>query len=64
MAAVERLWHELEAFGFEVQIDLAHPEPRPDWQEWMEQEIEDADWVLVVASPEYLTASKGSGAPE
>ena len=34
---------------------------RPPWTIWQQEQVEDADFVLVMCSPEYANASDGSG---
>lgn len=53
VAAVRRLWSQLRAFGIDARIDLLHAETRRDWTHWLREEFEQADVLLVVASPLY-----------
>ena len=36
-----------------ARLDLPAAEQRQDWAQWMTQEVRDADYVLVIASPDY-----------
>lgn len=51
--AVRSLWLLLRASGVDAKLDLPAAEERQDWPEWMRLQIRDADFVLVIASPEY-----------
>jgi glycosyltransferase involved in cell wall biosynthesis len=53
-AAVRDLWVLLRSNGIDATLDWAGPEhERRDWAAWLTEQITDADFVLVVASPEY-----------
>ena len=38
-------------------------ETRQDWTLWMQHQLRDADFVLVVASPEYKRRAEGDAPP-
>ena len=50
---VRDLWIFLCAHGVDARIDRVAAEQRQDWTLWMEQQVAEADRVLVVASPAY-----------
>ena len=60
---VRELWVFLRAQGVDARLDLPAAEQRLDWAQWMVQEIRDADYVLVIASPDYKRAAEGDAAP-
>src|ERR1700754_394596 len=49
----------LESRGIAVELDHWHADPRPDWYAWILRTIETADFVLVVASPQYRAFGDG-----
>lgn len=51
--AVRKLWILLRRHGVDAQIDLVAAERRRDWTLWMQEQVEKADHVLVIASPAY-----------
>ena len=61
---VRDLWVFLRAKGMDARLDLPAAEQRLDWAQWMTQEVRDADWVLVIASPEYKRRAEGDAAPD
>lgn len=50
---VRDLWIFLRANGVNARIDRIAAEQRVDWSLWIEQEVAEADWILIVASPAY-----------
>lgn len=61
-AAVRRLRDLLRANGVDARTDLTAAEEPQDWPAWMEEQVGDADFVLVVASAEYKERSKDAPA--
>src|SRR3954451_16175586 len=49
--------------GVDCTIDQYDPHPREPWPRWMDRQIEDADFVLVVCSEIYLRRARGSESP-
>jgi hypothetical protein len=60
---VRAFWEFLRGCGIDAQLDLEAAARRQDWPEWMEQELTKADFVLVVASPQYKLRAGGQTAP-
>ncbi|MFC3897733.1 NACHT domain-containing protein [Lentzea rhizosphaerae] len=56
---VRELWCFLRSNGVDAQLDLGATEDRRDWTLWMEDEIRQADRVLVVASAAYRERAEG-----
>src|SRR5919197_2491825 len=50
--------------GFDVQIDRWNTAVRRDWPQWTTGEIKKADFVLAVASRNYLAAAEGRLPPD
>ena len=50
---VRDLWVFLCANGVDARIDRVAVEQRQDWALWMEQQVTEADRILIVASPAY-----------
>src|SRR5690349_10730307 len=50
---VRDLWIFLCANGVDARIDRVAVEQRQDWALWMEQQVAEADRILIVASPAY-----------
>jgi hypothetical protein len=50
---VREFWLFLREQRIDARIDLTAGEQRQDWPRWMEEQIAAADFVVVVASPEY-----------
>ncbi len=53
------LWVFLRANGIDAKFDMEAAGRRQDWALWMMQEIRVADFVIVVASPEYKRRAEG-----
>ena len=51
--AARDLWVLLRRCGLDAQLDRTAAERRQDWPLWMIQQVREAAFVLVVASPEY-----------
>ena len=65
-AQVERVrefWLFLRAHGVDARLDLPAAERRQDWAQWMQREIQDADRIVVVASPAYKRRDAGDAGP-
>jgi hypothetical protein len=60
---VRNFWWFLREKGIDARMDLPAAEHRQDWAEWMTREVRDADWILVVASPEYRRRAEGDAGP-
>ena len=52
--------NELRSLGIDAEIDQYEEAPAQGWAKWMLQQIDESDFVLVVASPIYYARSKGS----
>jgi tetratricopeptide (TPR) repeat protein len=59
-AAVRQLRDVLVSLGFTVIFDLDVTGP-VNWPEWQERSIDEADFVLVIASPQYRVRALGDG---
>jgi hypothetical protein len=58
--AVREFWRLLRGAGVDARVDLLTAERRMvDWPAWMSREIAEAEYVLVIASPEYKRAADG-----
>jgi nucleoside phosphorylase len=60
-AQVRRFAGFLTANGIDARLDLWDDVGRLDWSAWMIEQWREADFVLVVASPEYLRRAEGTG---
>jgi len=49
--------------GVDCTIDQYHPHPQEPWPRWMDRQIEEADFVLVVCTETYLRRAKGLEPP-
>lgn len=49
--------------GVDCMIDQYEPHPREPWPRWMDRQIEEADFVLVVCTETYLRRSQGREKP-
>ncbi|GAA0247158.1 toll/interleukin-1 receptor domain-containing protein [Cryptosporangium japonicum] len=58
-ADVCTLWTLLRERGIDARLDLPAAERRTDWPAWMRRQIDRADFVLVIASPEYRRTADG-----
>ena len=59
VAAVRDLWVFLRSQGIDARLDLPEAERRQEWPSWMLEQVRDARYVLVVASPAYKRHSEG-----
>jgi len=59
LAAVDRLCARLMAHGVDVQFDRAGPPRRRNWELWPNQQLRNAAFILVIASPAYRAAGEG-----
>jgi hypothetical protein len=55
--AVRALWRSLRDNGIDAKIDVADQDERQNWPHWMRQQIDAADFVIVVASTAYRARS-------
>jgi len=62
-AAVHRLSALLRSSGVDVQLDDYDSGERRDWYAWMIDQIEKADYVIVVGSPNYRKFGNGGAPP-
>jgi hypothetical protein len=62
--AVQRLWVFLRGCGIDARLDLPAARQRQDWALWMADQIREADFVLVIASPEYRERAEGRSGPD
>lgn len=61
---VRELWILLRRNGINAVLDLPAADRRQDWALWMQRQVREADFVLVVASPEYRRRSEGDARPD
>ncbi len=59
--SVLRLWELLRNCGVDARLDLAEASQRRDWALWRAEQIREAGYVLVVASPAYRRHAEGRG---
>lgn len=59
--SVLRLWELLRFHGVDARLDLAEAAQRRDWALWRAQQIREAAYVLVIASPAYRRHAEGRG---
>ena len=64
VAVVRDLWVFLRGHGIDAKLDLPAAEHRQDWPAWMLEQVRDARFVLVVASPAYKQRSEGQAAAD
>ncbi|HEV2171945.1 MAG TPA: SEFIR domain-containing protein, partial [Nitrospira sp.] len=60
---VLQLWIFLRRHGIDAQLDLSAAQRRQDWPTWMLQQIRNARFVLVIASPAYRRRAEGEAKP-
>ncbi|MFE3259452.1 SEFIR domain-containing protein [Nocardia sp. NPDC059091] len=53
-----------EDAGIDVHLDLWYDTERRDWSSWAIDQLTRADFILVIASPEYKRRAEGSAAPD
>ena len=59
---VWEFWAFLRGCGVDARLDLAVAD-RVDWTHWMTREVQDAERVLVIASPAYKRRAEGEAGP-
>lgn len=62
----ERVWllaDRLRGDGVDCMIDQYHPAPVEGWPRWMDREVEEADFVLIVCTPIYYRRARGEERP-
>jgi hypothetical protein len=64
VAAVRDLWIFLRRQGIDARLDRLAAERRQEWPIWMLEQVRDARFVLVVASPAYKRRSDGLAATD
>ena len=62
--AVRQFWVFLLGQGVDARMDLPAAAHRRDWADWMLTEVRDADFVAVIASPEYKRRADGFAGPQ
>ncbi|MCR6490599.1 TIR domain-containing protein [Amycolatopsis sp. OK19-0408] len=62
--AVRRLWTFLRTCGIDARLDLGVADRRLDWTLWMGQQVREADYILVIASPAYRERAEGRSGPD
>jgi hypothetical protein len=62
--AVRDLWVFLRANGVDARLDRIAAQRRQDWPLWMEEQIDAADHVLVIASPAYGRRAGADAGPD
>ena len=60
---VRQLWLFLREHWIDAHADLVAAEQRQDWPLWMADEIRQADYIVVVASPAYRASAQGHSGP-
>src|SRR5664279_1223515 len=60
---VRAFWTFLRREGIDARLDLTARNRRRVWTEWMSDQIREARYVIVVASPEYRRRAEASGDP-
>ncbi|MET8997973.1 toll/interleukin-1 receptor domain-containing protein [Amycolatopsis sp. NPDC004169] len=59
--AVLQLWAFLRDNGVDAEVDLVETHERRDWPLWIGEQLREADFVLVIASPAYRRSAEGRG---
>ncbi|HEX8344070.1 MAG TPA: CHAT domain-containing protein [Actinoplanes sp.] len=59
--SVRRLWLLLRSLGVDAKLDVTATAQRQFWPEWMSEQVREADFVLVVASPAYRERGENRG---
>ncbi|MGR8932333.1 MAG: TIR domain-containing protein, partial [Gammaproteobacteria bacterium] len=62
----DRIWelsNRLRGDGIDCDIDQYHPSPVEGWPNWMERQMRESDYVLVVCTENYLRRFEGREAP-
>lgn len=60
---VRALWIALRKNGIDAILDLPAADRRQDWPLWMLRQVRAAEFVLVIASPEYRRRGEGDAPP-
>ncbi|MGA6871302.1 toll/interleukin-1 receptor domain-containing protein [Streptomyces pratensis] len=60
---VRALWILLRQHGIDAQLDRPAAERPQDWAVWMQREVEEADYVLTIASPAYKRRAESAENP-
>ncbi len=60
---VREFWVFLRSVGIDARLDLSAAEQPQDWPVWMQEQIELARFVLVIASPAYRKRADGKAGP-
>lgn len=50
--------------GLEVHLDQWYDNVRIDWSQWAAEQLDKADYIIVIASPDYKHRAEGKAAPE
>ncbi len=61
--AVRAFWLFLRGNGVDARLDVPAAERPQDWPAWMDDGIANADFVVVIASPEYKKRAEGKAGP-
>jgi TIR domain len=61
--SVRQFWMFLRSYGIDARLDLSAAEQRQDWSLWMAEQVREADFVLVIASPAYRERAEGRSGP-
>jgi tetratricopeptide (TPR) repeat protein/transcriptional regulator with XRE-family HTH domain len=64
VTSVRDFWVFLRGQGVDARLDLSAAEQRQEWSAWMLEQVRDARFVLVVASPAYKRRSDGLAAAD
>ncbi|GAA0486448.1 hypothetical protein Ade02nite_10230 [Paractinoplanes deccanensis] len=59
--SVRRLWMLLRSMGVDAKLDVTATAQRQQWTEWMNEQVREADFVLVIASPTYRERAENRG---
>src|SRR5687767_13035163 len=58
---VRRFWTFLRAQGIDARLDVLAANEQQDWPAWMDQQLRETRFVLVIASPAYRERAEGRG---
>ncbi len=61
---MREFWLFLRENGIDAVLDLAGADRRTDWARWTSEQVRDAGYVLVIASPEYRRRTEGDVEPD
>jgi hypothetical protein len=62
-ASVRALADQLRAEGIDARIDQYEPHPAEGWPRWMQRQIDEADYILVICTATYRRRFEGSEQP-